>query len=347
MALQPRFFESERLERAKDSLCKVFGVPNLREHQIKAGENIISGITTLYDIPTGGGKTLAFWLPLFYYWKPGDTSRESEKVVVVISPLNALMGSQAKDLNDRGITAVALNSESGKPEDLFETLPNNQRRIKYRVVLLSPEMAKSSAFHEKVLKNPVFKKSCISVVIDEAHCISEWGTDDFRPDYAEVGVMLARLPSNVPILAASATMPSDITSDILSKLGLSQDVPRIAVSNRKDNVTLSVRLLQQPQSTYADLLYLFPSSPSGPADFPQTLIYVNSRTEAEEIQDFLRQNSPQCIPHTVFEFYHRHVERSRKDTIQEGIANGTYRAVPATDALGMVCNVYVDYSFSE
>ncbi|THU83308.1 hypothetical protein K435DRAFT_429216, partial [Dendrothele bispora CBS 962.96] len=104
----------------KRLVIKVFRVPNLREHQIKAAENIIPGITTLYDIPTGGGKTLAFWLPLFYHWRPGDTSRESEKVVVVINPLNALMGSQAKDLNDRGITAVALNSESGKPEDLFE-----------------------------------------------------------------------------------------------------------------------------------------------------------------------------------------------------------------------------------
>ncbi|THU77687.1 P-loop containing nucleoside triphosphate hydrolase protein, partial [Dendrothele bispora CBS 962.96] len=320
---------------AKEKLCQAFGVATLREHQIKAGENIISGINTLYDIPTGGGKTLAFWLPLFYHWEPGNTSRQSEKVVVVISPLNALMDTQAKDLNNRGIPAIALNSENGKPEDLFETLPNNQQRIKYRVILLSPEMAKSSAVHEKVLKNPIFKKSCIEVVIDEAHCVSEWGNDDFRPDYAEVGVLLARLPSTVPVLAASATMPTDVASDILGKLGLSQDIARIAVSNRKDNVKLSVRVLQHPQSTYADLLYLFPSNPTGPSDFPQTLIYVNSRTEAEEIQDFLRRNSPECIPKTVFEFYHRHIEHSRKETIQQGIADGSYRAVPATDALGM------------
>ncbi|THV00440.1 hypothetical protein K435DRAFT_776563 [Dendrothele bispora CBS 962.96] len=79
-------------------------------------------------------------------------------------------------------------------------------------------MAKSSAVHEKVLKNPIFKKSCLELVIDEAHCVSEWGNDDFRLDYAEVGVLLARLPSTVAVLAASATMPTDVASDILGKL---------------------------------------------------------------------------------------------------------------------------------
>jgi len=80
----------------------------MREHQEKAGQNIIMGQTTLYDVPTGGGKTLAFWYPLFYHWAPGE---DSQKVVLVISPLNALMNSQAKDLMNRGVPAIALNPE--------------------------------------------------------------------------------------------------------------------------------------------------------------------------------------------------------------------------------------------
>ncbi|THU81497.1 hypothetical protein K435DRAFT_784998 [Dendrothele bispora CBS 962.96] len=176
MPVISRFFESERLEMAKEKLCQAFGIAALREHQIKAGENTMSGINTLYDIPTGGSKTLAFWLPLFYHWEPGNTSRQSEKVVVVISSLNALMDTQAKDLNNRGIPAIALNSENGKPKDLF----------KVRVV---------------------------SLVIDEAHCVSEWGNDDSHPDYAEVGVphiwfwnCLLCTPSAFPLLLCSHSL---------------------------------------------------------------------------------------------------------------------------------------------
>lgn len=115
----PQMLDEGRLEKARKHLCGVFGIKEMRAHQELAGNNILRGKTTVYDIPTGGGKTLAFWYPLFYHWA-GDESSTSQKVVLILSPLNALMNSQAKALEERGIPAIAVNSEGGKIEDIFE-----------------------------------------------------------------------------------------------------------------------------------------------------------------------------------------------------------------------------------
>ncbi|THU97464.1 P-loop containing nucleoside triphosphate hydrolase protein, partial [Dendrothele bispora CBS 962.96] len=328
----PARLDERRLEEARNRLCEVFEVPALREHQEKAGQNIILGKTTLYDVPTGGGKTLTFWLPLFYHLVQGG---DCQKVVLVISPLNALMNSQAKDLVDRGISAVALNSEGGNIEDLFEKANSSHVRLKYRVIFVSPEMALTRRFHQQVLQHKAFRNNCIEMVIDEVHCITEWG-DNFREEYAELSQLLARLPSGLPVLLASATMPPDVIQDIFFKLGLPLNCPRIAVSNAKHNVALSVRVMQHPQKTYADLLFLLPTNPaSNEQEIPQTLIYVNSRSEAEEIQDFLRRHCPQYIKPEAFVFYHRHIDSKEKLLIQEGLRSGSHRCVVATDALGM------------
>ncbi len=84
-------------------------------------------------------------------------------------------------------------------------------------------------------------------------------------------------------MAASATVPHDVISEIQDKLGFGQDFQTISVSNNKPNVALSVRTLQHPRDTFADLLFLFPRSGTSANDFIQTLIYVNSCQEAERI----------------------------------------------------------------
>ncbi|KAL0058464.1 hypothetical protein AAF712_014850 [Marasmius tenuissimus] len=246
-----------------------------------------------------------------------------------------LMESQMQDLASRGIPAVALNSKRGNlcEEDLFMK-QGRSRKFKYCVITVSPEKALSKPFQELVLNNDEFKNNCIQVVVDEAHCISEWG-DDFCPEYSELGKLLACLPSTVPVLAASATMPPGVMQVIRTKLGIALTAPHIAVSNEKNNVSLSVRILQHPQDTYADLLDLFPLDATSPSNFPQTLIYVNSRQEAEEIQDFLRQCHPDCIPAMAFKFYHRSVHESQKVIIQDALRDGTLCGVSATNALGM------------
>ncbi|KAJ3748183.1 hypothetical protein EV360DRAFT_3423, partial [Lentinula raphanica] len=86
--------DEDLLKKGETLLCDVFGIQELREHQKLAGRNILRGQSTVYDVPTGGGKTLAFWYPLFYYWDSRDTIATSQRVALVVSPLNALMNSQ-------------------------------------------------------------------------------------------------------------------------------------------------------------------------------------------------------------------------------------------------------------
>ncbi|KAJ7107392.1 P-loop containing nucleoside triphosphate hydrolase protein [Mycena epipterygia] len=286
--------DPEKLDTAYKTLCTVFGVPYLRPHQKETGQNVLKGISTILDVPTGGGKTLAYWLPLFYYWTPGNTDEDFQKIILM---------------------------------DIGEN--------KYRIVLISPEMAITSKFHETVLSSKAFSDNIISQVIDEGHCISEWGNDDFRPDFSKLHILLGRLPSGLPIVVRSATMPRHVILDIQEKLRLRADCARVSVSNEKLNIALSVRIMQHPQDTYADLMTLFTRDSAGPEDFPQTLVYAGGRMDVEKIQDFFRRNSPEHIDAEVFEFYHRFIAEDRKKSIQERLASGALRVGASTDALGM------------
>ncbi len=174
-------------------------------------------------------------------------------------------------------------------------------------------------------------------MIDEGHSISEWGTDDFRRDYSIApGLLRGRLPAGVPVLLASATLPRDVITDIQATVGLTDMCRRISLSNEKPNIALSVRLLQHPEDSFADLMALIPSDATSPNDIEQTIIYVNGRMTAELIEEFFRNNCPGFPPDFV-EFYHRHVHQDEKDRIHEHLSNGQLRIVIATDALGMVC----------
>ncbi|KAJ7163529.1 P-loop containing nucleoside triphosphate hydrolase protein, partial [Mycena crocata] len=300
--------DPERLKATAQVLCDVFGLASLHPHQEEAGQNVLKGISTLLDVPTGGGKTIAFWYALFYHWQPGNTDEDSQKIVLVIGPLVALLESQAKLLNEKGIPAVAVTARSQNVDQLltsYQDLGNN----KFRVGLVGPEMALSNQFHEKVLNQITFTRNIISLVIDELHCICEWGTDDFRPEYRDIIQLAARLPTGLPILGATATAPYHqhrAYPGVEQKLNVS--LPSGAVRGRY----------------------------GGTGGFLQTLVYTNNRTDTEKIQDFFRDNAPDGIdPVKAFEFYHRYIDEDEKDIIQGHIEDGELRGVSATDALGI------------
>jgi superfamily II DNA helicase RecQ len=103
--------DPERLKRTSEMMCAVFGLPSLHPWQEEAGQNILKGKSTLLDAPTGIGKTMAFWYPLFYHMSSFEDIKHCKKVVLVIGPLSALLEAQAQDLSNRGIPAIALTSE--------------------------------------------------------------------------------------------------------------------------------------------------------------------------------------------------------------------------------------------
>ncbi|KAJ7343954.1 P-loop containing nucleoside triphosphate hydrolase protein [Mycena albidolilacea] len=272
-----------RVQRAIERLCHLWNVPTLRPHQEQAGINMIKGVSTLLDVPTGGSKTLAFWWPLLYHWAPNDDTEKKQKNLLVISPLVALMREQANDLIQRQIPAIALTSETPNLEQALKDFGLN----KFCVAFVSPEMAIGKSFHQHVLKSDTFQANNIGLVIDELHAVDEWGTEDFRVAYNKLATLIKHLPTGVPLMMASATLPPILRTSVVHKLGVSTNYDHLAFSNEKPNIRLSVRILQHKLGSYADLLPLFLKNTTGAADFLQTLIYVNSRKEAEEIQDFL------------------------------------------------------------
>lgn len=192
------------------------------------------------------------------------------------------------------------------------------------------------------MASPKFRKDCLCLVIDEAHAISEWGTEDFRADYADIGLLRSRLAPGTPIVAASATLPPDVILDIQQKLTLTTDCARVAISNAKPNVALSVCTIKFPEDSFADLVGLIPAGATTRADIPVTLVYVNNRTDAEDIQDVLRAHLPDSIPASAVEFYHRYVDQTEKESILARLRTGELRIVGCTDALGWVsCDLFI------
>ena len=178
---------------------------------------------------------------------------------------------------------------------------------KFHVVLIGPETTKDPEFLKHAVLQAPFREQIIQVVMDEAHAISEWGGDDFRPDYSFLGQLCGHLPSCVPWLLPTATCSVDTFEDIITKLSLPADTKQIEFSNAKPNVTLSVQQLQCPTNSYSDLISLISADTKEAANIPQTIIYCNARIVTEDMQDVLWdhivQNHPDIDPKCV-EFYH-------------------------------------------
>ncbi|KAG1882049.1 P-loop containing nucleoside triphosphate hydrolase protein, partial [Suillus tomentosus] len=176
------------------------------------------------------------------------------------------------------------------------------------------------------------------VCVDEAHCISLWG-GSFRPDYAELGTLHARVPTNVPFVLASATLPEHILDDIRERLQISKDFHHIQLTNARPNIALSVRVMKFADESKADLRFVVPHGATLANDIPTQLIYCNDRTTTEDIIDKLRGWLPSDIPRSCIAFYHAKIGTKRKRQIEEELQSGEIRIVSCTDAVGMGCDM--------
>lgn len=185
---------------------------------------------------------------------------------------------------------------------------------------------------------------CRVVNLDEAHCISTWG-GSFRPDYLELGDLRGLVPSHVPILIASATWPSNVLDEVRQVVGMPPNTRRIAISNARPNVALSVRATAHEEPSFADLRFLIPVDAKKTADIPVTLVYFNERLKAERACDRLSQwardagieipDGDECVA-----FYHAKVGPKRKRELEAMLAAGKVRILCCTDAVGMVSFVF-------
>jgi superfamily II DNA helicase RecQ len=221
---------------------------------------------------------------------------------------------------------------------------------KFRVILISPEIANLNIFRTGVLSKPEFNSHIRVVCVDECHCISLWG-GSFCPDYAKLALIHSRFPRNVPFLVTSATLPEHILDDIQTKLQLSSDVKMVQLLNTRPNIALSCRQMHHPDDTKADLQFLIPPGARRPEDIGITLIYCNQCTVTEDITDRVRVwLEAEGIPTKCVGFYHVKVGEKRKQELEELLQTGVIQILICTDAVGMVrqlevciipCNTYL------
>ena len=185
-----------------DVLKEYWGYDSFRPKQEEIVLTALDGKDVLAILPTGGGKSVCFQVPAMM----------REGIAVVVTPLIALMKDQVQNLNDRGIKALCVNAGMGRREG--ELTLNNAAYGDFKFLYVSPERLGTRLF-----KNYVQEMNISFIVVDEAHCISQWGYD-FRPDYLQIGKL--REVTDAPVIALTATATPEVAEDIMERLKFSE-----------------------------------------------------------------------------------------------------------------------------
>ena len=282
-------------------LKKYWGYNNFRPLQEEIIEAVLSKKDVLALLPTGGGKSICFQVPAMVM----------EGICLVISPLIALMKDQVENLKSKGIPALAVYSGMHFME-VKKTL-QNAAFGSYKFLYVSPERLETNLFLEFL---PAIKP-CL-IVVDEAHCISQWGYD-FRPPYLRIANLREQLP-DVPVIAltASATLP--VQNDICEKLLFRKNQVRFHQSFERANLSYSVF---QPAAKQTKLLEIL-KNVRGTA-----IVYCISRKHTQQIAELLK------LHHINADFYHAGLSNDQRNAKQESWIKNNTSVIVCTNAFGM------------
>ena len=291
-----------------DALKRWFGFDHFRPGQEAVVRDALDGRDLLAIMPTGGGKSLCFQLPALL--KPG--------VMIVVSPLIALMQDQVRLLDEMGIAATFLNSTLGSADAAARM--SGLLRGDYKLLYLAPERLLLPEFRDGFLARLADAQGISAITIDEAHCVSEWG-HDFRPEYRQLGELRAQFP-DVPVFAFTATATQRVRGDIVAQLRLREPAIHIASFNRP-NLYYAVR--PKTQQTYAQLLALAREGGAG-------IVYCLSRKRVDEIAAKLADDGIRVAP------YHAGLDADERRDHQERFIRDDAQVIVATVAFGMGIN---------
>jgi len=298
-------------------LNKFFGYSNFREGQLEIVNNILAKKDTLAILPTGGGKSICFQIPALIFGQ----NKNDPRTTIVISPLISLMKDQVDALNRKGIPACYINSSMSKNKQqeiykLIESDPTkNENSIK--IIYVSPERLKSTKFIS------VIKKIKIGMlVVDEAHCISQWGSD-FRPHYKQIADFYQHINKDIVKVAFTATANKIIQDEICTTLKLTN--PFIYLKSFSRN-NLFLEVIKCESETIKNLVMLrILDQHSGQTG----IIYCATRKATENLVNFLQTFN-------IFATrYHGAVDKKEKEEIQNSFINGKIKLIIATNAFGM------------
>lgn len=282
-------------------LKKVWNYDSFRPLQKEIIECVLDGNDTLGILPTGGGKSLTFQVPGIV----------REGLTIVITPLISLMKDQVDNLHKKKIRAVYLHSGMTIRERNLarERLFNGKAKFLY----VSPERLTNNAFINEIR---TLKISLI--VVDEAHCISQWGYD-FRPSYLKITKLRTLFPQ-VPFLALTASATKEVAEDICRQLHFKSNQRIFRGSVKRENISYVVR---SSEGKLYDLLKIL-SSVSGCG-----IVYVRSRKRTREIAEYLNNSGIRSS------FYHAGLDSQEKEDRQSKWKDGEIRIMVATNAFGM------------
>lgn len=299
-------------------LARLVGAPagaaRLREDQWHAIEALVADKRRALVVQrTGWGKSAVYFVATALLRERGAGP------TVIVSPLLALMRNQVEAAARAGIAARTINSSNTEE---WDTIRQEVTAGTVDVLLVSPERLNNPDFRDQVL--PELAAATGLLVVDEAHCISDWG-HDFRPDYRRLRTMLADLPPGVPVLATTATANARVTADVAEQLGTGGGTDALVLRGPLDRESLSLAVLELPDAAHrmawlADHLEELPGS---------GIIYTLTVAAAEEVTAFLRQ-----CGHTVASYTGKTENADRQQAEEDLLANRV-KALVATSALGM------------
>ncbi|MEM8810709.1 MAG: RecQ family ATP-dependent DNA helicase, partial [Cyanobacteria bacterium P01_G01_bin.38] len=303
-------------QHVEEALQRIWGYDRFRSPQGEIIQALLAGQDALIVMPTGGGKSICFQLPALL----------QRGVTLIVSPLVALIENQVQELKLRGLSAALLHSAVPDHERRRTLMAVTQNRL--RLLYLSPETLLSPKVWETLCQPQI---QINGLVLDEAHCLVQWG-DTFRPAYRRLGAVRAALLKSKPagtriaIAAFTATANPDAQATLQTALGLKN--PEIVRLNPyRDNLHLSVKTVWTPRGRKRALLKFIQAhhDQSG-------IVYARTRRETEDLANWLRVEGYQTLA------YHGGLVAGQRRLIEQEWLTNQCQFVVCTSAFGMGIN---------
>ncbi|KAF8177452.1 P-loop containing nucleoside triphosphate hydrolase protein [Pholiota molesta] len=307
-----------------------------REFQLQAIEAQLLRKDVLIHAGTGSGKMAIAAGPYAHEATEG-------MVTFLVLPLISLQEEQVITFEKEfGLTATALNSTHGgcSVEVMKSDEQQNICEGRWQIVIISPELMLTKRFISNVLRNPEMSRRLLSIVVDEAHVVSHWGSG-FRKKYGSLGILRALVPKGTPMIAMSATLPARVRYDVLNKLQFNQkNYTYINMGNDRLNVSLIVRAMQHPMNTFRDLDFIIPKEVKTRDDINKIWIYVDSVSTGTDIAEYLYTLLPESFRNEgVVYNYNAVFSSTNRQQLMDLFRAGIVRVLICTDAAGMGCNI--------
>ena len=281
-------------------LQEFWGYESFRPLQEQIINSVLEGNDTLALMPTGGGKSICFQVPQLM----------KEGLALVISPLVALMKDQVQNLADRGIKAISIHSGMSRRE-VDMALNNAAYDEQVKFLYVSPERLATNLFSSYLNVLPIS-----TIVVDEAHCISQWGYD-FRPDYLQIGQIRERV--DAPVLALTATATPQVCEDIMDKLAFRD---RVLFKSDFERANLNY-IVHESADKMGQLLSVCRGVPG------TGIVYMRNRAKCEEMAAALKAAGISA------DFYHAGLQSISRSERQQDWKSGKTRVMVCTNAFGM------------